>query len=478
MEESLSVEQLPDGRYKALWPAKADELKQMGTYLLTADSKGAKPVKKAVPAFKSANNSITVDDFAIGYNMTDDANGVTPVANAALRRYPYTGSYTHFRAFVKITQAIKGVNGTSWYSDALIPNATLDNFEWISEYRSGRMPRNVKKLARAWSGGNSNSLNLSVTWRQFSDEVIKQRRPGIDRWYGFRAQTAASSWGYRWQVGLGVTWWGARFGYNKRGQRQVWQLPTDRKGQTAGASLSYPYAQERQASFYDKPNFPLDPYFNGTHLWWPDPSGNDKAKWKGRIVGQGVIHTPIFDSADTNAPAGQGEFNAKIMHYAMGFINTPYGWGGQTYGGQQSRNGTDFTRGEGSSHIDTNGLSLGDSRLKSSYGIDCSGFVSEVAHLAGVTGIPGQGYTAGGLMTQGLSVDNFDYLRQGDFVAWSAHTFYVWERPTGTGANIRVRTLEAQPDVVGTELGRTRFATRTKSFLVQQGAKWRRWRVP
>ena len=175
-----------------------------------------------------------------------------------------------------------------------------------------------------------------------------------------------------------------------------------------------------------------------------------------------------------------------IMHFAMGFINTPYGWGGQTYGGRQSSNATERTStkliGSGSNRryeaLDVPGNNLGDSRVKSSYGIDCSGFVSEAAYLAGITGIPGEGYTAGDLMSapEAVDVEEFSYLRPGDFVPWSSHVVYVAQAPTGIADTTILKTLEAQPDSLGSELGRTRYSSiRTKRALIEAGAKWRRW---
>ena len=49
------------------------------------------------------------------------------------------------------------------------------------------------------------------------------------------------------------------------------------------------------------------------------------------------------------------------------------------------------------------------SRCNGSYGIDCSGFVSEAAYLAGITGLGREGDTASGLMSDGVSVDDFSY---------------------------------------------------------------------
>ena len=487
-EQALSVERLADGRYKATWKAKAETLKQMGRYLLTADASGKTPVKKAVPAFKSADNGVTVDGFALGYEMMQP-DGSTPANSATLRRYPNTGYYAKFRAFVKVTQKIKGANGTHWYSDVPVANGTLDRFEWISENVAGRIPRDVKKSAKDWSG-NPRSLGLRVTWRQFHNEIVKQESAkrydsGNRRWYGLRAQKVASGWVLNRQVDLGVTWWGARVDYNKKGQPRVWQLPTDRQGGT----LDFPLAQERSSRHYAQPNFDqIDPYYNEKQrrLWMPDPSGRDKGKWNGRIVGQGWISAPTFDSADTSANFGQGALNAVIMHYATGFINTPYGWGGQTYGGQQSRSVTEMTSTVLISKTDYEALDipgnlLGDSQLKSSYGIDCSGFVSEAAYLAGITGLGREGDTASGLMGDGVSVSDFKYLRPGDFVAWRKHTFYVAQAPVVTPGQVApgstvLPSLEAQPDSLGNELGRTRYSSiRNKGDLINSGAVWRRW---
>ena len=175
-----------------------------------------------------------------------------------------------------------------------------------------------------------------------------------------------------------------------------------------------------------------------------------------------------------------------ITHFATGFINTPYGWGGQTYGGQQSRTATDFTRGSGNAYTDKNGAKLGDSRRVSSYGIDCSGFVCEAAYLAGITGISSAwGYTASDLMSasQAVDVDSFNYLRPGDFVPWSKHVAYVARAPIltdgDTNNSTTLFTLEAQPDSLGNELGRTRYSDiRDKGYLKRVGAKWRRWNTP
>ena len=122
---------------------------------------------------------------------------------------------------------------------------------------------------------------------------------------------------------------------------------------------------------------------------------------------------------------------------------------------------------------------------KSSYGIDCIGFVCEATYLAGITGIPSAwGYTAGDLMSAGVEVDSFNYLRPGDFVPWSKHVFYVAQAPNlidgDTDDGTILSTLEAQPDQSGTELGRTRYSSnntkRSKLYLQNAGAKWRRWR--
>ena len=123
-------------------------------------------------------------------------------------------------------------------------------------------------------------------------------------------------------------------------------------------------------------------------------------------------------------------------------------------------------------------------RHPSSYGIDCSGFVCESAYLTGITGIPSAwGYTAGDLMSasQAVDVDSFNYLRPGDFVAWGAHTFYVAAPSTvDESGEEGIDTLEAQPNVVGNELGRTRYGRRDKADLlrIKSGVKWRRWVAP
>lgn len=90
--------------------------------------------------------------------------------------------------------------------------------------------------------------------------------------------------------------------------------------------------------------------------------------------------------------------------------------------------------------------------------------------------------TSTSVMSAGVEVQNFNYLRPGDFIPWSSHVVYV-AAPANTDDDGEegIDTLEAQPPVVGNELGRTRYSRRDKSYLLQRGqsgAKYRRWRTP
>ena len=108
------------------------------------------------------------------------------------------------------------------------------------------------------------------------------------------------------------------------------------------------------------------------------------------------------------------------------------------------------------------------------YGIDCSGFVGEVARICG----RGNGDMGSGtLKTTPLSATVADaYLRAGDYIAWKGHIIYLREAPMlkkmGDDDVIDTAvTIEAKPNKVqqGSYLG---------DYLRSKKSAYRRWRAP
>jgi hypothetical protein len=174
-------------------------------------------------------------------------------------------------------------------------------------------------------------------------------------------------------------------------------------------------------------------------LWLPNP-------WYGRIAARQRWEAssitfdpddPFFDAYPDRQEAmnRQAQFHARLMEWASSFLNTPYAWGGQTRGGFQSRSPSDFTC---SADLDPNSniqwwhKTDRVSRIGSSlnlyfgygYGIDCSGFLGEVAYIAGKT-ISDMGASTMRKTPLAKDITNWKFVRPGDFLAHPKHVVYV-----------------------------------------------------
>ncbi len=240
-------------------------------------------------------------------------------------------------------------------------------------------------------------------------------------------------------------------------------------------------------------------------LWLPDPSHepepteNEPIVWKGRISGR--PRWPAVTFADDDAffnqypeperaarRRTQGDFQKRVMERAHSFLNVPYSWGGQTYGGRQSADSEKFTC---TKDIDPSENrtkwhrvdvvnTIGSSSSGSGYGIDCSGFVGEVAHQEqlgnGDMGASGMRNTSSDLAR---TITNWQHLRAGDFMASKGHVVYaeIAAFNPATGNLDWVNAIEADPRVVDNERGRVRHRKWNANELIDIYIP-RRWIAP
>jgi len=334
--------------------------------------------------------------------------------------------------------------------------------------------------------------------------------------------TVGNGFTYSRQVPEGTTWWGGKveWSWQQNGadgnavvHRMVYLLPTDRRNGHqlirlgAGDLEEHPenntWVERSRAA-----NAP-DTAFNWVQvgpsgdtrqkLWLPDPSydptPNKPIVWKGRISGR--LCWPAVKFADDDPffnqypeperdarREAQGDFQKRIMERAHSFLHVPYSWGGQTYGGRQSADSEKFTC---TQDIDPDANrtrwhrvdvvhTIGSSLSGSGYGIDCSGFVGEVAHQERL----GNGdMGASGMRNTSLArtITDWHHARAGDFMASTGHVVYIEVAVLNpTGDLDWVNAIEADPRVVDNERGRVRHRKWTAGQL--SGYIHRRWIAP
>lgn len=489
-EYSISAETIGDGWYRGVWTLDIDSVEKMGDYILVATARGGKG--QTIPAKTTSRLQIDISGYAIGF---EDGSG-----NSTGRRIA-ADSTINFRAFIRIKKP--GSSSWKWYSGENVSSTTMARIAWIGGWVPQGYPASANKLATAWRS----ALGLSIKWRKFSNAVIDQKDVGDGkyRWYGFNKPIdSGNGFLYPWKVAEGVSWWGARIACNgtpnwKNGRgkygRWVYQFPTDQQG---GKQLFL--AGKSQLNT-------VTTGFNGgitnKVIWSPDPAATSASTWRGLISGIGLNRSisldpddPFLDGKDQNFRARQSELQGAILREAVGFINTPYGWGGQNLGGLQSRSssrqkgnvtysliGDDIIDVLPSVNDSQKAFSNGtvQSGHRTGFGIDCSGLITEAGYLAGLRGtdFSGMGSGTGNLIDTGLAQNiSSGFVRAGDFIVWHGHVVYVWQVKKNEDNIITgFQTLEANGRTKSDGRGRTRYDSRSIAELANLGAVSRRWKA-
>ena len=528
----IDVQLGEDGFYHGATTLGLDDAKDFGDWTVFVQAKTSKKAvpRVAVPGARKANNNPQITGMAYGYAVDRyEGAGQTAIhiTDHFQMRRPLANWSVTFRSFFRITR--RGV--TQWYSEDPVKASDMKNIEWIGGDTPSGYPSSSLKLAAAWK--KPESLGLRVRWRKFDNNVVDQQDEGGGkyRWYGLKPQdedaTSVEDDGglgltWNWNVDFGVNWWGVRVGYNKYtttpagGGKLVpylFQLPTDRKSKkflfpttdTAVNKVNTGYGGRKPQK-----------------IWLPDPSTvNTKTpgpkgrvtEWRGFIDGVGLPRPIEFAGGDTLGTATQAAFNSKLLEQASSFLNAPYGWGGQDYGGRQSTSASK-ARGNATWTSRTDAtldvlIKVGESHkvfqdsptpYRTGFGTDCSGLIAEAAKLAGwsgTLGLAGDGWESGAWATESDHMKDvpLPFLRPGDIIAYKGHVLFVNEDPTlgkdpTTGRPFikYVPTLEASPDRTdkagqksrtGAYLGRTRVYYKTKRDLDQQsGIVYRRLLQP
>jgi len=431
---------------------------------------------------------------------------------------PHVGWQVHFYAFVNVIWKVGANYHLVWYSDdALSENQLQEFFIWITP-TSGLFGCPVHKLPESLR----QYLNLQVTWRRFRNVVRCQERHlnGTERWYGMELEDwkTSPSLKYVWTIDRpGVSHWGVKITWRMqqngtkpetKGKAVLHQIvylyPTNRKGGHQVIRLGSDgkeYHPTQQGGWMERVG---DDRFNRLEvgnrnkvlqtLWLPNP-------WYGRIAARQRWEAssitfdpddPFFDAYPDRQEAmnRQAQFHARLMEWASSFLNTPYAWGGQTRGGFQSRSPSDFTC---SADLDPNSniqwwhKTDRVSRIGSSlnlyfgygYGIDCSGFLGEVAYIAGKT-ISDMGASTMRKTPLAKDITNWKFVRPGDFLAHPGHVVYVVR--VKRLEPLEIECIEAYPgEIKGSDWrGRVRYTTRRfgDPNYPLEDYKPRRWIAP
>jgi hypothetical protein len=425
-------------------------------------------------------SSVDVEEVAVGLRMwVGGATGDLPVLPPEREPLAYKddthGAWIMLYAFLRVN-----VGGDrTWYAQSGWTQAQLEMVGWVARWPSAATPSQVKGMPK-WL---QDLLQVEVVWRQFGDAVV-QPTPTCNgspkRKYGMEEPTFYDSGlKKKAEVDVGTHWWGARVGWRSQRlvaggtvvrEQMLCLLPTDRRRGSDNSAAVHLFEVGEAGVGYNEVNIGD----GQTHkLWLPDPA--DDPKWDGRISGRAWIDSPTFAGMNT-ADRGdddpffagysdgevvlkqtiQGDFNGHVMEWAYSFLNVPYSWGGQTYGGRQSKGSDDFTCSHDTdpntpgtqSHRPEGGPPslIGSSHTAVGYGIDCSGLVGEAAHSAGL-GNPDMG--AGTMRTTGVArtLSSWQTVRLGDYMASTGHVVYArGEAVIQNGALVSVPTIEADGD--------------------------------
>ncbi len=449
-------------------------------------------VTEQLPPDPCSNSPIEVTGVALGYRVYSDGTMTTGIAPS---REPYVGQQLEFLAFVRVN----GQEG-QWYSHRDVASAELGAFTWIGNYAA--QPGATDTVIRA---PDEIRRAVTVQWRRFENIVRVQQGHyytkivngverrllgGQERWYGLRHQASADYTGWRRLsvVTEGTRWWGAHVDWNRlRAQpnsnqsveQVVFLCPSNRRENLAV-----------YATHADPGENIVQLGTGATQTVWTESGWNGRISGRSRYADiQFDLNDPYFNGATDRQQAmlAQGALQARILEWASSFLETPYAWGGQTYGGRQSKGAGNsvgvldathipdhYTCSYESHRIDYN-TTLGQSRNfagRAGHGIDCNGLVTEAAASAGVSGFTGDGPSANALRTINLARDVSPlFLAPGDFLATSGHTAYYRGNRFVDPAGVLTRadTIEADPG----RPGQVRERTREDTFV--RRAQKRRW---
>jgi len=440
-----------------------------------------KEARKVIPIL------IGISGYALGFTVY---NGQQLVENETDRLFPYVGWQVCFYAFIKVQWLVGNSFLEVWYSDeAFTPEQLSRFFTWIDPFDDftipavESLPPNLRQL-----------LDLKVNWRRFESLVRTQEKhsTGIERWYGMDKiidLPPNSALKYSWRINApGVYHWGWEVSWRMQ-QNGV-------NGNAIRHRIVYLYPTDRADGHHlirtgENPNEEYFPTGTGwvkrvgderlnlvnvgkklrvsQRLWLPNP-------WKGRICARErwsseivfAADDPFFDNYPNKqiAMKQQAAFHARLLELAFSFLGVPYAWGGQTYGGLQSRTNEDFTCSfvdNGRSHRIDRVSRIGSSFTGYGYGIDCSGFVGEVAFRVG---IPIKDMSASMMQSWPKNADKpaeylvndkgqriarliayydgkqwvgLEYVRPGDFAATKGHVVYILSVNSPT----QLQTIEA-----------------------------------
>ena len=469
---------------------------------------GREEIKVVPEAVRVVPIEVTIDGIAFGFAVYDGQNFVQDEVN---RRHPYIGWEVHFRVFLKIKRKVEWQEWSDWYSDIALSQdqfkkySLMGAWHWDQDAPIGQirpLPDWLKQL-----------LDLKLIWRTFRATVRCQEMHirGRERWYGMDLVSETPQQpklSYIWKINdPGTSHWGIRLSWrvqqngsngNAVRHQMVFLYPTDRKGghhlvrigdnsneewHPKGNGWERREGKERfnivtvgkNQQVTQRPWLPNPEVvtwgYNGIYGW----SGkiSVRARWQPGSI-QFDPNDPFFANTDDKQKAmeEQAKFHVLLMEWAHSFLGAPYSWGGQTYGGRQSIGSKSFTC---SADIDptkrvvwhrVDVVSLiGSSQYYCGYGIDCSGFVGEVAYVSGKI-IPDM--SAKKLRETSLAKDiDWEYVRPGDFLANPGHVVYARSEPkvvrdrNGKITQIIVECIEAYPGDSFDPRGRVRYTTRS-----------------
>ncbi len=344
--------------------------------------------------------------------------------------------------------------------------------------------------------------------------VVRTWSSGTYRYYGFNNPRPLTSivrqpdaLRLTTSVQAGTTWYGARISWLRARnvptgvdvRRAVAQLPSDRR--IAGGRKTVTFEIDSYGNEYQNgvrltgnARFQLATVGKTSASTTLQSIWGSNSAWNGRLSGRKRIGAPTFGAGDPFfaktgiAPATQAAFNAKVLSYGWAYVGVPYSWGGQTFGGRQSKSPVSgqYTRSKNTPKGVRDPEERGDPFAPigksnnypgiAGFGLDCSGFVTEVYNTLGA--MSGQLGASGFDSTSNALNISWRYARAGDYASSSGHIVFLTSTPAleADGTSLRsINTLEAFPRSDATDLSRGRVRVRTRGANNLEGLQPRRW---